>query len=525
MRTPTRPRLPRRRGTARHGGLEGGAEGGARPGPVEVAASGAASPGAAGRGLGWLTLPRLWVVVVLGAIGVLQLATPTNAIDLAYHVRAGELMAQTHAVLRTDVFAWPTAGKPWLDQNWGAQLVLYGLWRLGGFGLLAVVNAVVTVAGWGLVMLACRKVTGNLRVVAGAVLLGYIASVFIFAARPQMFSVLLFAAELWLLEVARRRPLALAGVPLLMVAWANTHGAFVVGLALVAVEAVVAACRRDGRTAARLGLALAAGVAALLANPWGAGVLRYAVALPTNPHVTAGVTEWAPPSVRDPAGAALFAVLAVLVVALARARAPARAAGQVARIVPLTALALWTTRAEVWWGLALPLVLVSLARGQEPRTPGADRGTPLLTGSILLLLALAMAAVAPGTRSVLVPASRSAPRLTAAPAATADWLAAHPQPGRMLNFQPWGSYLEFRLGPAVKPAVDSRIELTPAAFWDDYYAIVSGRWDTQRLLDRHAVSYVVTDARKTPDLVAGLEASGGWRLAFRSRDERVFVRR
>jgi hypothetical protein len=32
------------------------------------------------------------------------------------------------------------AGRPWLDQNWGAQLALYGIWRLGGFPLLTVAS-------------------------------------------------------------------------------------------------------------------------------------------------------------------------------------------------------------------------------------------------------------------------------------------------------------------------------------------------------------------------------------------------
>jgi hypothetical protein len=31
----------------------------------------------------WLRLSRLWVVVVLGAVGVMQLATTPSAIDLA----------------------------------------------------------------------------------------------------------------------------------------------------------------------------------------------------------------------------------------------------------------------------------------------------------------------------------------------------------------------------------------------------------------------------------------------------------
>jgi hypothetical protein len=39
------------------------------------------------------------------------------------------------------------------------------------------------------------------------------------------------------------------------------------------------------------------------------------------------------------------------------------------------------------------------------------------------------------------------------------------------------------------------------------------------------VTHVVTDAKETPHLVADLDASGGWRLAFAHRDERVYVRR
>jgi hypothetical protein len=91
--------------------------------------------------------------------------------------------------------------------------------------------------------------------------------------------------------------------------------------------------------------------------------------------------------------------------------------------------------------------------------------------------------------------------------AAAGWLAANPQPGRMFNLQPWGSYLEFRLGPRVKAAVDSRIELLPAARWRDYLAIAAGRWDAERLLDSWGVDYVVTGERRTPALTASLAAS------------------
>jgi hypothetical protein len=49
-----------------------------------------------------------------------------------------------------------------------------------------------------------------------AVLAGYLGSALLFAAHPQMFSVLLFAIELYLLEVARTRPRVALWIPLLM---------------------------------------------------------------------------------------------------------------------------------------------------------------------------------------------------------------------------------------------------------------------------------------------------------------------
>jgi hypothetical protein len=472
----------------------------------------------------WLSLPRLWVVVVLGAIGVMQLAATPSAIDLAYHVKVGELMVDQRAVLRVDVLAWPTAGRPWLDQNWGAQVLLYAIWRAGGFPLLAVSSAICTVVAWALVAAACRRRTASLRLVAGAVLAGYLASAPAFSARPQMFSVLLFAVELYLLERARTCPNVALVISLLMPLWANLHGAFPVGLGLVAIELVAAAWRRDRHGVLRFVVVGTLGAIGLLANPWGAGVLAYAARLPANPAVTGMVTEWAPASLRDPAGAMLLAAIGILVVVLARSRSHARVPEQLLRMLLLAGLALWAVRGSVWFGLALPVAICALAGERAPRAADADRGVPLASGLLLAALAVALAAVLPPVRRAVVPDGSPRPELTAAPAAAAGWLAANPQPGRMFNLQPWGSYLEFRLGPQVKPAVDSRIELLPAARWRDYLAIVAGRWDAERLLDRWGVCYVVTGERRTPSLVASLAASGRWRLAFAHGDERVYVR-
>jgi hypothetical protein len=145
----------------------------------------------------------------------------------------------------------------------------------------------------------------------------------------------------------------------------------------------------------------------------------------------------------------------------------------------------------------------------------------VVSGLVLAVLAAALVAAAPPLGRNLFGAR---PEMTSAPWAAAEWLAANPQPGRMFNYQPWGSYLEFRLGPATQVAFDSRIELPPAERWSRYLPVFSGLWDAERQLDEWGVSYVVTSRVGTPDLVELLEASGRWRLAFSSGDERVYVR-
>jgi hypothetical protein len=187
----------------------------------------------------------------------------------------------------------------------------------------------------------------------------------------------------------------------------------------------------------------------------------------------------------------------------------------------LSGLALWAVRGVAWFGLALPVALCALARERPPRPAADDRGTPVVSVLVLGVLAVALVAAAPPLgRTLFGPR----PEMTFAPVATADWLAANPQPGRMLNYQPWGSYLEFRLGPEVQVAFDSRVELPPEERWDQYLAVFTGRWDTERLLDDWRIGHVVLSRRSMPALAELLERSGRWRVAFASGDQRVYVR-
>src|SRR3989338_10285503 len=61
---------------------------------------------------------------------------PLTDADIWWHLAAGRRMLETRAFLRSDPFCLASLGAPWVDLHWGFQLLVYGLWKLGGTAAL-----------------------------------------------------------------------------------------------------------------------------------------------------------------------------------------------------------------------------------------------------------------------------------------------------------------------------------------------------------------------------------------------------
>src|SRR5215207_7924365 len=127
------------------------------------------------------------------------------------------------------------SGEQWVDQQWLAHLATYGLYRIGGFGLLGELSVVLAAAAFGAVTVAARMLGARAR----TLLLLMPVTAFPFFAqswqpRTQMFAYPLFAAVFLLLLLDGRRPSSrvLLVLPLLAL-WANRHGSAVLGAALI----------------------------------------------------------------------------------------------------------------------------------------------------------------------------------------------------------------------------------------------------------------------------------------------------
>jgi hypothetical protein len=174
-----------------------------------------------------IRLSHVWAVSGVVIPVIVIAGTPLFAIDLTYHLRAGDIMFDTHAVLRTDVFSSAAYGSPWLNQQWLAQIVLATAFRLGGwFGLVAL-RALVVGLALTFVFLACRAAGAATKRAAWLTLAsGVMLPSALMVLRPQLMAILCFAVTAWLVARRRTHPTGVWIVIPVTLLWANLHGSF-----------------------------------------------------------------------------------------------------------------------------------------------------------------------------------------------------------------------------------------------------------------------------------------------------------
>lgn len=470
-----------------------------------------------------MTFGRLWAFLAVALPVLASLLASLPSVDLAYHLRAGAMTLDTGLIPASDTFTFTAYGEPWLNQQWGPQVVMAAVYRAAGWTGLAILRAALVGALAGLLYLACRAHGVNRRTAAWLTIAAFAIASVALALRPQLFGLVFFAATLLLLAWRRERPRLLWLVPLVVVAWANAHGSFFLGPVLVGLAWLEDV--HDGHTGAArtLVVAIAAAFAALL-NPFGPAVWLYATGLTTNPLVTERITEWQPTTLRTAPGIVFFAS-ALLVAAFLARRGRTTSWPALLAFAVFFGIGAWALRGIAWWGLGAAVAVAALVGAERGRATleSLERPRPLNTvlAAILVLAGIALLPIwRPADQRLGAPAgvvANAPPGLTAA-------VREHAREGDNLYLpQPWGSWFEFAT-PAARVVLDSRIELFAAETWDRYEAVATGRPEWRTILDEWGVTLVIATDEGARGLLDRLAADPGWREAYSDADGRLFVR-
>lgn len=439
-------------------------------------------------------------VALTVAAGLAFLPAVLNDGDTFLHIRAGAAMLDARAVLTVDPFSATKAGQPWQTHEWLAQVVFGLAYRGGG---LAGVLLLTALAGGVAVYQMTRAVGRHIEPVYAvlAVVLGVALAAPSLLARPHVL-VLPFLTTILIeaLDAAEdgRAPRWWLIAPVLWL-WANMHGSFIIGLALLGLGGLEALLTSFGRAGWRgaLGTALrwtpAAIVAliAVIAGPHGVDTLLFPLIHSASPAL-ARVGEWRPLVISEPNTFAPVAAILLLVLSRGVVVAPLR----MLAVIGLMALAIAHVRHLLLIGFIAP-VLLAPALGQLRPAGAAKPARP-----IALVLAGLVAAGLVATRVALAPQPHDTPTtpVTALAALPAE-LRGRP----VFNDYAFGAYLTFA---DIPPVIDSRVELYGTAAIRAYGNAITGRCRLLAMLAETDAAWTIL----APDnpAVAVLDRLPGW---------------
>ena len=483
---------------------------------------------------GWL-----YVLLVIIIADASQYTDP----DLWGHIYFGQVVLREHRVVLHDAASYSAFGQLYRNHEWLTELLMaliYNHCGIIGLKLWKFACVAATLVGLALALAetgASRSVQSN---VLGVVAIAIMPQM---QFRPQLYTFIFAAMLLALLARHHYRgkaPLWLV-VPI-MILWANLHGGFAIGIAMLGAYAGVAGLQDllgGGGFARPLKLALmvVAGVLATLVTPWGIGLWYLVGHALFASNIRAIIVDWMPliPALARQwhsghLGVIFYACVIGLIAGFVITFALTPRAG---RDLPLVAIAAMMSWAAFSAARNMPLAAIAcavpLARhtellaGRWRKDPAAQAGLPDERGSRAWSSTLLPAGLALALALLL---GLFSPRLAedhAYPAGAVAFLQEHRQSGNVLGDFGWGQYLIWHLAPGSKVFIDGRYDTVyPTKLINDYLRFYFDWPGAAAVLSAYPHDFVLIPPHAPANAL--MSRTPGWKLVYGDRDARLFAR-
>lgn len=237
--------------------------------------------------------------------------------DIWWHMRNASILFSTHHFIRHDLYSFTTAGQPWINPEWLAEIPYYLAFRLfseRGLFVLTLLLVELFIAG---MMIRCWQRSRDFTSAFFATWIAVLLAAINIGPRTILFGWLCFLAELFLLEAFRRGRDRLWLLPPLFALWINLHGSWLIGYVFFVL--FVGSGMLQGSwgsieavqwTRPQLRKLIAAGavsIAALFINPYGWRLVAYPFNMLAHQRLAiAMVDEWRGPNFLGFYGALIF---------------------------------------------------------------------------------------------------------------------------------------------------------------------------------------------------------------------------
>jgi len=459
----------------------------------------------------------LWIGIGIYTVFLLAGNQLLNDPDTYWQITVGQWILDHRAVPQTDTYSFTMYGQPWISTQWLSQVLLAGSYSIAGWtGPVVLAAASIAVTFGLLARFLTRHLTEAASIAFMAMAVALVAGHLV--ARPHVLAMPIMVAWVGGLVAAMDRRAAPSFWLLpLMALWANLHGGFVLGLALIAPMALDAVWNAGAPLRKSLALRWALfATAALLAScltPYGWDALFAARRILNLGKALDLIGEWRPANFAHPGP--LEAVIAMGFV-LALWRSVVLPPIRVALVVGFVLMALSHVRNAEVLALLAPMVLATpLARqiggpGDNAQSAGPGDNTQL-AGSPpqgLLFAGLALLLVA-GTLA-FVSVHRFEPHAQQSPVAAVAALKKM-NFTRVFNDYDFGGYL---IASGVATFIDGRTELFGEKFMVDHND-ASGLQEPKslfRLLEQYKIQATLMRTQSAATKL--LDHMDGWQKVY-----------
>jgi hypothetical protein len=459
--------------------------------------------------------------------------------DSGWHIRIGERILDQRAVPAADPFSFTKPNTRWFAWEWLADIAMAATHRAGGITAVAFLYAMALAACTWLWFQLHWTLKGNFLVAAAMAFLFLSTANLHWLARPHVFSWLFLIGAVLFAECASQGERLTAAefttVLIGSILWANIHGSFFLGAAILFLYAAGFALRRflfgDAPSSApKLAILGLVAIASTLANPYGWALHQHVFAYLTDRELIDRIGEFQSFNFHD-AGASRI-LLTVLVAAIGCGLALTQR--EIARFflgALLLVMALRSARGlPILALIALPLangaITNALQQARHLRPQLARRLAAFLHYSQNLraidgrvggwLTALAMTGLCFfAIQAPAIEANAGFPRETFPVRAASAVERLDPQ-ARILAPDLYGGYLIYRFNGQRPVFFDGRSDFYGSSFLTSYIDLMQVRPGWREVLDGHIETHGITHALLPIrySLVAALEQDG-WRALHR----------
>lgn len=462
--------------------------------------------------------PRVRDAIFIGTLIALAIQGPgllNGDGDLGRHITIGNYIIDHWEIPTQDVFSHTMTGERLVPHEWLAQLIFGIAHRLMGLnGIVLVIALLIAVTFTLTYQELLRRNVFRVLALLVAVLAAYTSSLH-WLARPHIFTFLFTA--LWTYQLDNEKSKVWI-FPLIMLVWANIHGAFIVGFVIWGAHMAgwlweYLNKQNTKEIGVRLAIIGIASFAVTLINPAGLHLWGTSVGYLGNQFLVDQTIEYRSPNFHNWSTWPFLIMLALGILAsglrgkLRPHEAILFAGWTVMSLYSARNIPLFAIVSAPYIGSAIQTTVERISILQRV-DQSISRVEANLKGFVWPLVAIVLLTNTFRTQ----PNSANQFDPNRFPVKAVDWLKANPQQGRMFNNFIWGGYLLYRLWPEQTVFIDGQTDFYGEALTREYTQVMTLAEGWASVLEKYDVSWVIVQSDKP--LVKALQEETRWTVVY-----------